>query len=99
MSDRRDPARQRPDPEKGERATDPTDGIWLNTAQCAAQLGVTPAFVVGEIRDGRLLARIVLRRPNKRTVYRIQQSDLDGYKREYDWSTRTAPTPSSERKR
>lgn len=99
MGDRRDPGRQQPDP-KGERASDPVDGPWLNTAQCAARLGgVTPAFIVGEIREGRLLARIVLQRPHKRTIYRILESDLALYMRQYNWSARTAPTVPTASKR
>ena len=87
--DRRDPTRQRPDPD-GDRAGDPVKDPWLNTAQCALVLGgLRPAFVVGEIRDGRLLARIVIERPGKRTIYRILKSDLDRYMRTYNWSART----------
>jgi hypothetical protein len=92
MSDRRHPARQRPDPD-GERVTDPVKDPWLNTAQCAALLGVSPAFVVGEIHEGRLIARIQIQRPQKRTIYRLLKSDLELYLRQYNWAgqnTRTA---------
>jgi len=36
------------------------------------------AFIRGEIKDGRLVARI-LRRESGRSVYRIQQADFDAY--------------------
>jgi hypothetical protein len=84
MTDRRDPARQTPRP-VGRRATDPT----LTTRDCANQLGVSPGFVVGEIRDGRLLAQ-VLERPGRKAVYRVSILQLKAYQGKFCW-TATAP--------
>lgn len=90
MADRRDPARQRPDP-RGRRAMDPT----LTTRDVANRLGVSTDFVVAEIRDRRLEA-MVLDRPGFRTVYRISEVSLRAYCVRYKWRQRPALTDESE---
>lgn len=51
---------------------------WLTTRQCADFLGVTPRFVVGEIRDSRLSAsRIAGTR--RRTTYRVSTAAFSAY--------------------
>ena len=85
MSDRRDPQRQRPDP-LGDRVEDPSNNFgMLRPIDCARRLGVGSAFVIGEIRDGRLRCAVVLERPGKRTVYRIRPADLEAYMTRYNW--------------
>ncbi len=64
----------------GQRATDPR----LTTRDCADRLGVSPGFIVGEIRDGRLPA-LVLEREGLRTVYRIIPRDFEAYCRRFEW--------------
>lgn len=82
--ERRDPHNQKPIL-NGERAGDPRDNqAWLSTRECADQLGVSTAFVIGEIRDGRLTA-LVIERPNVRTLYRIRPSALLHYISKYRW--------------
>jgi excisionase family DNA binding protein len=78
--DRRDPDRQRP-AVTGRRRTDPT----LTTRDCANRLGVSPNFIIGEIRDGRLKA-IVLQRAGRRTLYRIAPTALDDYLARHGWT-------------
>ena len=51
---------------------------WLSTALCAARIGVTTGYVVGEIRDGRLAA-MVLSRPGKRACYRVSEPAFESY--------------------
>lgn len=51
---------------------------WMTTAQIAAKLGMSTDFVVGEIRDRRLDARVIVRE-GKRTVYRISAAQFDRY--------------------
>jgi hypothetical protein len=53
---------------------------------------VSPAFIVGEIHDGRLRA-IVLERPGRRRVYRISPAALSAYQRRYTW-THEPSTPA-----
>jgi hypothetical protein len=48
---------------------------------------VSPAFIVGEILDGRLNA-IVLARPGRRRVYRVPLPALNAYVRRHRWSPR-----------
>lgn len=50
----------------------------MTTADVARELGVTSEFVRGEILDGRLAANVI-RRPGKRTVYRVTRAHLDAY--------------------
>lgn len=78
--DRRNPARDLPSA-AGHRATDPT----LTTRDCADRLGVSPRFIVDEIRDGRLAA-LVLARPGHRTVYRVAPADLAAYLARFGWT-------------
>lgn len=52
--------------------------IWLNTRQCAARLGMSTDFVVGEIHDKRLQAHVIVRN-GKRVVYRIAVADFETY--------------------
>lgn len=49
----------------------------FTTRDVADLLGMTPAFIVGEIKDGRLLANAVKR--GYRTIYRIEYADLKAY--------------------
>jgi hypothetical protein len=90
MSERRDPSRQRPDPD-GDRADDPVTDRWLTIGKCAQRLGVSTGVIRGEIQDGRLLARIQIQRPHKRTIYRILESDLTLYLRQYNWRATNTP--------
>jgi len=97
MGERRDPTRQRPKP-GGERHDDPPVDELLNPAQCAARLGLkSSSFVIGEIRDGRLQAALVLERPGKRTIYRVHPAALEAYKHRYHWTyvPTTARAPRS----
>lgn len=55
---------------------------WLTTRQCARHLGVSPDFVLGEIRDRRLPASVIVR-DGKRTVYRVAVTDLETYLRRH----------------
>jgi len=45
-------------------------------------LGVSTNFVRGEIRDRRLVARVIVR-DGKRVVYRIMAADFDAYLRRH----------------
>lgn len=58
----------------GRRATDPT----LTTRDVADRLGLSTAFIVGEIQDGRLEA-LTLRRVDKRNIYRVSERDFAAY--------------------
>ncbi|HVL65742.1 MAG TPA: helix-turn-helix domain-containing protein [Vicinamibacterales bacterium] len=78
--ERRDPRRQHA-LQDGRRASDPT----LTTRDVADRLGVSTAFVIGEIRDGRLTAT-VWKRDGKRAIYRIAPADLDDYERRHRWN-------------
>lgn len=78
--DRRDPRRQEPNP-RGSRATDPC----LTTRQVADRLGVSPNFIIGEIRDLRLKATVI-ERAGKRTIYRIAPQDVDAYELRHRWT-------------
>lgn len=69
----------------GRRETD----YRLTTNDCADRLGVSTKFVVGEILEGRLRA-LVIRRPNRRRMYRISPADLKAYLRQYGHWTRPA---------
>lgn len=51
----------------------------LTTAQCARFLGVTPAFIRGEIQDKRLSARVYKPETKRRAVYTIEQQDFTAY--------------------
>ena len=51
---------------------------WLTTGQCAARLGVSPDFVLGEIRDRRLVASVIVR-DGKRIVYRVTAANFETY--------------------
>lgn len=81
--ERRAPDRQEPRL-NGRRATDPT----MTTRQCADSIGVSPGFVVGEIRDGRLRA-LVIKRPRRRSVYRVAPADWAAYVRQH-WNMHVA---------
>lgn len=54
----------------------------MTTTDCARALGMTGEFIRGEIKEGRLLAR-VFRGSRRRAKYRIERADFDSYKREY----------------
>ena len=62
-----------------------SDRAWLNTRQCADRLGVSTAFIRAEIREGRLVAASVIKRPAKNAVYRVRPADLEAYRRRYEW--------------
>lgn len=51
----------------------------LSTAACARALGVSTAFIRGEIRDGRLRARILKPKGRQRAAYRIDRADFEAY--------------------
>ena len=53
---------------------------WLSTAKCAAMIGVDTGFVRGEVRDGRLKA-YTIKRPGKRTIFRVRDTDFRIYLR------------------
>lgn len=78
--ERREPERQEPKLD-GVRASDPR---WT-TRDIAQRLGVSPAFVVGEIRDGRLGA-LVIARPDHNAVYRISDEQFEAYCRRFCWT-------------
>lgn len=59
----------------------------LTTADCARALGVTAAFIRGEVRGGRLVAR-VFERPSGRSAYRIRLTAFQSYVARY-WPERT----------
>jgi hypothetical protein len=50
----------------------------LSTTECARALGMTGAFIRGEIRDGRLKARIFTE-GRRRAKYRIEAVDFRAY--------------------
>lgn len=54
----------------------------LTTAQCARALGMSPDFIRGEIRDGRLRAT-VFSSGRKRARYRIDEADFLDYKQQH----------------
>ena len=51
---------------------------WLSPRQCAVRIGVSSAFIRGEIRDGRLHGSI-LERHGKRPMYRVATADFATY--------------------
>ena len=55
---------------------------WLTTRQCARRMGVSPDFVLGEIRDCRLVASVIVR-DDKRTIYRVTVPDFEAYLRRH----------------
>lgn len=55
----------------------------LSTTACARALGVTGEFIRGEIREGRLKARISKPEGRRRAKYRIDAADFDAYVREH----------------
>lgn len=55
---------------------------YLSPPDCASVLGVTANFIRGEVKDGRLMAR-VFTRPSGRTVYRIPASAFQAYVEEH----------------
>jgi excisionase family DNA binding protein len=81
VPDRRHPDRQAPRLQ-GRRATDPT----LTTRDLADRLGVSTAFILGEIRDGRLSA-LTLSGRGKRTIYRVSEAAFEAYVARY-WTRR-----------
>lgn len=63
---------------------------------------MSTGFIVGEIRDGRLKARVI-QRDGYRAIYRISEAAFDDYIRRTAWSAvertdRTAPTDRTERR-
>lgn len=57
-----------------------TARTWLSTSDVADLLGgVGTAFVIGEIKDGRLACPVAIKRPSGRTYYRIAPEDLRAY--------------------
>ena len=81
MPERRSPGVQEPRVD-GRRDTDPR----LTTRDCADRLGVTPGFVLGEIKAGRLEA-VAYRRGGLRAVYRVSPAALASYRRQYGWTS------------
>lgn len=65
---------------------------WLSTRECADRLGVTTDFIVGEIRDGRLAAR-VMTRESGRPLYRIEAAAFTTYLARH-WQRRTLSSAS-----
>jgi hypothetical protein len=65
--------------------SDAASDEWLTTRQCADRLGVGTNFVVGEIRDGRLLAQVI-ERPGRKALYRISGQELNRYVLRYGWN-------------
>ena len=51
---------------------------WLTTRQVAEHLGVSTAFVRGEIQDGRLPSHAITR-SGKRTIYRVSLTQFRAY--------------------
>jgi hypothetical protein len=61
---------------------------YLTTSEAAAVVGVTAAYIRGEIRDGRLDADVIHREPirgrqSARPVIRIYPEQLGAYVRRY----------------
>jgi hypothetical protein len=88
MAERRRHERQQPLP-GGDRKDDPPMDGWLKPRDCADRLGVTPNFIIGEIRDGRLNA-LVIERPGSKAIYRIRTSSLQAYITRYGWGEQSA---------
>lgn len=65
----------------GQRASDPR---W-KPRDIADRLGVTPGFIVAEIREGRLEA-VVIERPDRNAVYRISDDQFAAYCRRFLWT-------------
>jgi predicted DNA-binding transcriptional regulator AlpA len=55
-----------------------TDRIYLRPSECAVLIGVSSDYIVGEIKDGRLPARVNLS-PKGRTRYRVWVEDWQAY--------------------
>lgn len=55
---------------------------WMTPNVCGTAIGVTGEFIRGEIKCGRIAAR-VLTRDSGRTVYRIDPDDFDAYVKRY----------------
>ena len=55
---------------------------YLSPSACARLLDVSASFVRGEVKDGRLQAR-VLTRPSGRSVYRIAEAAFQAYVERY----------------
>ncbi len=66
----------------GRRATDPT----MTTSDCAERLGVGATFILGEIRDGRLVGHVFTLVGRSRRAYRISPAAFDAYLDRY-WTT------------
>lgn len=62
----------------------------LTVRQVADQLGMSPAFVRGEICKGRLVARVEIRRPGGRTHRKVSAADLRDYRRVWVRSAQSA---------
>ena len=66
----------------GQRASDPplasTDPP-LTTAECAGWLGVGSAYILGEIKAGRLKAEAFGAPGSKRLIYRVHHDDFDTF--------------------
>ncbi len=60
----------------------PPEPRILTTSDCAQKLGMTGAYIRGEIRDGRLKARI-FSEGRKRAKYRIEAEDFTAYVERY----------------
>jgi excisionase family DNA binding protein len=56
--------------------------VWMTTRQCAERLGISTDFVVGEIRDKRLQAHVIVR-DGKRVIYRVSVVDFEAYLRRH----------------
>jgi hypothetical protein len=54
----------------------------LTTTDCARAIGMSGEFIRGEIRDGRLKARIFTA-GRRRAKYRIEESDFIAYRDEH----------------
>lgn len=84
MPERRNPASQQPSV-NGRRKMDPS----MTSREVADRLGVSTNFVLGEVRDGRLLA-CTYDRPGRRVVYRFSEQQLEAYQVRYAWPQRVA---------
>lgn len=55
----------------------------LTTSDCARALGMTSQFIRGEIRDGRLRARIYTNPERRRARYSIKAEDFTAYVKQH----------------
>lgn len=66
-------------------SAEPSRLDWLTPRQCANRLHIPgTAFILGEIREGRLPA-LVLERPGHRALYLVNPKALEAYRKRYRW--------------